>query len=40
LCVVEVKDTSVPIGSDEIDQAVSYGRLVHPLVPICIITNG
>lgn len=40
LCVVEVKDTSVTIGSDEIDQDVSYGRLVDPIVPICIITNG
>ncbi len=25
LCIVEVKDSSVEIGSDDIDQAVSYG---------------
>ncbi len=28
------------IGSDDIDQAISYSRLVHPIAPFSLITNG
>jgi len=40
LFIVEIKNTNISISSADIDQAVSYARLVHPIAPICIITNG
>lgn len=40
LCVVEVKDVKVPIRAKDINQAVSYARLLDQIAPICIITNG
>lgn len=40
LFIVEVKSADISIGSADIDQAVSYARLVHPIAPVCIITNG
>ncbi len=40
LCVIEVKSDAVGLGQDEIDQVVSYARLVHPIAPISIVTNG
>jgi hypothetical protein len=40
LFTVEVKGPDIAIDSDDIDQAVSYARLVHPIAPLCLITNG
>jgi len=40
LFIVEVKGPDIDISSNDIDQAVSYARLVHPIVPLCLITNG
>ncbi len=40
LFIVEIKNTDISISSADIDQAVSYARLVHPIAPVCIITNG
>ncbi len=40
ICVFEVKRDSVVISADDIAQAVSYGSLVKPTVPFCIVTNG
>lgn len=40
LFIVEVKGPDITIDSDDIEQAVSYARLVHPIAPLCLITNG
>ncbi len=40
LFIVEVKDDDISISAADIDQAVSYARLVDPIAPVCIITNG
>lgn len=40
LFVVEVKGELIKIGQDEIEQATSYARLVHPVAPFAIVTNG
>jgi hypothetical protein len=40
ICVFEVKADTVKISEDDIKQVVSYGSLVRPMVPFCIITNG
>jgi hypothetical protein len=40
LFIVEVKGPTITIGQDEVDQAVCYARLVHPVAPFCLITNG
>lgn len=40
LFIVEVKSADISISTADIDQAVSYARLVDPIAPICIITNG
>ena len=40
VCVVEVKNPGMPLTQEDEEQAVSYGRLVHPIVPFCIVTNG
>ncbi len=40
LFVVEVKSDLVKISQKEIEQATSYARLVHPVAPYTIVTNG
>ena len=40
LFVVEVKSDLIEINLKEIEQATSYARLVHPVAPFAIVTNG
>ena len=40
LFIIEVKGPNIIIDSNDIDQAVSYARLVHPVAPLCLVTNG
>ncbi len=40
LFVVEVKNESVNIDESDIEQATSYARLVHPVAPFSLVTNG
>lgn len=40
LLIVEVKGPNIVIDSDDIDQAVCYAKLLHPIAPVCLITNG
>lgn len=40
LFVIEVKKDSVEISDKDIDQGISYARLVHPIAPYVIVSNG
>src|SRR5258708_35531522 len=40
LFIVEVKGPDIVINSDDIDQAVCYAKLLHPIAPVCLLTNG
>ena len=40
LFVLEIKSDQIQIQSEDIDQAISYSRLVHPIAPFSLITNG
>jgi len=40
LFIIEVKDSTIVISQDDIDQAISYARLVNPIAPFSIVTNG
>lgn len=40
LFIVEVKKDGAIINDKDIQQATSYARLVHPLAPFAIVTNG
>jgi hypothetical protein len=40
LFVIEVKSNKVELTQNDIDQAVSYARLVHPIAPYSVVTNG
>lgn len=40
LFVVESKAPGLALEDKDVGQAVSYARLVHPLAPYCILTNG
>jgi len=40
LFIIEVKDDDVEISKDDIEQAISYARLVHPIAPFALVTNG
>ncbi len=40
LFIIEVKDEGIDISQKEIDQAISYARLVHPIAPFAIVTKG
>lgn len=40
LFVIEVKDQDIDISEDDINQAISYARLVTPIAPFSIVTNG
>lgn len=40
LFIIEVKDQDIDITKDDIEQAISYARLVDPIAPFSIVTNG
>ncbi len=40
LFVVEVKRNGLPLTDEDRDQAISYARVVHPIAPFVILTNG
>lgn len=40
LLVVEVKGPDIKLSARDGDQAVSYARLVHPMAPFALVTNG
>jgi hypothetical protein len=40
LFVVETKAASEALTDDDRDQAISYARLVHPIAPYAVVTNG
>ncbi len=40
ILVVEVKRDGSPITDENRDQAISYARLVHPVAPFALVTNG
>lgn len=40
LFVIETKSSDTNISQKEIDQACSYARLIHPIAPFFIVTNG
>lgn len=40
LFIIEVKADNVEITEDDVDQGISYARLVHPIAPFVIVTNG
>jgi hypothetical protein len=40
LFVVEAKNDESPLTEDDKEQAISYARLVHPMAPIAVVTNG
>lgn len=40
LCIFEIKNDSTSITSKDINQAVSYARLLDQIAPVCIVTNG
>ena len=40
LLVVEVKAEDLLLTEDDRDQGISYARLVHPVAPFVLVTNG
>lgn len=40
LFVVETKADNLALTDDDRDQAISYARLVHPIAPFAVVTNG
>lgn len=40
LLVVETKADGLRLTDDDRDQAISYARLVHPIAPYAVVTNG
>ncbi|NOQ93809.1 MAG: hypothetical protein GQ547_04145, partial [Methylophaga sp.] len=40
LLIVETKADGLQLTDDDRDQAISYARLVHPIAPYAIVTNG
>lgn len=40
LFIVEVKSDEVEIDNNDVDQGISYARLVHPIAPFVLVTNG
>ena len=40
LFIIEVKRGSKKINANDAEQAISYARLVHPIAPFAIVTNG
>lgn len=40
LLILELKETGHALTDDDRDQAISYARLVHPIAPYAVLTNG
>lgn len=40
LLIVETKAEDLQLTEDDRDQAISYARLVHPIAPYAVVTNG
>lgn len=40
LLIVETKAEGLELTDDDRDQAISYARLVHPIAPYAVVTNG
>lgn len=40
LFIVETKAAHISLTDDDRDQAISYARLVHPIAPYAVVTNG
>lgn len=40
LCIFEIKSTDQSLTDDDRDQAISYARLVHPICPLAVLSNG
>src|SRR5690606_26331576 len=40
LFIIELKNNSISITQDDIDQGISYARLLEDIAPFTIITNG
>ena len=40
LFVIEAKTDNKELADDDKEQAISYARLVHPMAPLAIVTNG
>lgn len=40
LLIVETKADGLQLTNDDRDQAISYARLVHPIAPYAVVTNG
>jgi hypothetical protein len=40
LFIVEVKRKGLPLNDQDRDQAISYARVIHPIAPFVILTNG
>lgn len=40
LLIVETKADGLQLTDDDRDQAISYARLVHPMAPYAVVTNG
>lgn len=40
LLIVETKSSQLSLTDDDRDQAISYARLVHPIAPYAVVTNG
>lgn len=40
LAVFELKRSGVPLKNEDIDQGLSYARLLSPIAPLVIVTNG
>ena len=40
LLIVETKAEGLQLTDDDRDQAISYARLVHPIAPYAVVTNG
>jgi hypothetical protein len=40
LLVIEVKEDAAELSERDRDQAISYARLLHPIAPFALVTNG
>lgn len=40
LCIFEAKSSDQSLSDSDRDQAISYARLVHPMCPVAILSNG
>jgi hypothetical protein len=40
LFVIEAKASNVDLNPDDVEQGISYARLLHPIAPFVVVTNG